>query len=101
MAQLPPNTPVQLRTVKSGSGQSAIVSKDDVPGGLPNVGYTVLLLGPHEIKDEEGNVTGTEEIVWTFFPGAPIKPSTTFGAGDEDITAREARERGIEWAKIQ
>ncbi len=61
----------------------------------PEVDFTVLLLGP----DRE---TG-KEVVWTFFPGEPISPSSVPAAGNagRQVTAAEAIGLGLEWAKIE
>jgi len=56
------------------------------------VAFTVIILGT-----EQG-----EEIVFTFHPGDPIKPSRLAKEGLWDkITVGQARELGFKWAKVR
>ncbi len=59
-------------------------------GTFPQVDHTVILLGP----GDEG------EIVWTFFPGDPVRPSSVPSSRAGTVTATEARRLGLEWVKL-
>lgn len=66
----------------------------EVAGGIqgPKTDFTIIILGP------EGN----EEVVFTFHPGAPIRPSRISAEGHhgQTVTVQEALKLGFEWAKI-
>lgn len=67
-----------------------------VEGALgPEVDFTVLLIGP----GRDG-----KEVIWTFFPGEPINPSSLPAEGDTahgtKVSVARALELGLEWAKI-
>ena len=55
---------------------------------------TTILLGP----GDDG-----AEVVWTFFPGEPVKPSRIRAQGREGqkLPAWEAHELGLDWVKIE
>lgn len=59
----------------------------------PEVDFTILIIGP-----EKG-----EDVIYTFHPGDPIKPSTveaTTGLHNKRVSIREALEMGFEMGKI-
>lgn len=66
----------------------------ECPSGAPReaVGFTVIILG-----QEKG-----EEVVFTFHPGDPIRPSRlpAEGRAGSKVTAREAKALGFTWAKL-
>lgn len=94
LADLPADTEVTLDDRK-GVGQVMPVVQG-VQG--PQVDFTVLLLGP--TREDP-----TKECVWTFFPGEPISPSQVPATGETahgtKVTAAQAIELGLEWAKIE
>jgi len=66
-------------------------------GTLEHAFFSVIILGPNEEEPEE------PEMVWTFHPGAPVRPSMTKvtpGVVSELVTVSEARDRGFQFAKV-
>jgi len=66
-----------------------------VPGKRSqSVNFTVLLVGDH----------GGKEVVYTFHPGDPVRPSSLPDAGDykkgDQITVKEAKDLGFNYGKI-
>jgi len=89
-------TRVKLDDRKGTSKVSALVEQSSVNAELLEVDYVVLLVGPH--PEDPGL-----EVVWTFHPGPPIRPSEVPASSElvnKVITAREALELGLEWAKL-
>lgn len=65
-----------------------------VPGRREQpVDFVVLLIG-----EEDG-----QSVVFTFFPGDPVRPSSVLveGLSQRTITAARAIEMGFEWAKVK
>jgi hypothetical protein len=95
LSDLPATTTVELRDPKGTGKAEAIVRfpKSEAESRRPFVPYVVIILGP---TDEGG------ECVWTFHPGPPIMPSThpTPTEGSETMTAKEALDLGLKFAKI-
>lgn len=94
LKDLDPETPVRMELGHKGEVPfvSALVSAEDVgKKGVP-VDHTVILLGPG----------GDGQIVWTFFPGDPIQPSTTEPSPETKAvkTVKDAIELGFEYGKI-
>ena len=89
LAKLDPSTPIVLDDRKGTGTVSATVK-----GALGEaVNFTVLILG-----QEQGR-----EVVFTFHPGDPVRPSsvkTEPGLHGKAVTAAEARAMGLETAKI-
>lgn len=91
LSDLSPEAMVTLRDPKNTGNVEAVT--EGVLG--PEVDFTVLLLGPSR---ESG-----EEVVWTFFPGEPIMPSSVkteeYGDGTK-VSVANALALGLEWAKV-
>ena len=68
------------------------MDKSDVPSNLTDTDFTTILLGP----GDDGL------IVWTFFPGPPIAPSTTTPSAETEAVkvAADAKELGFDYAKV-
>lgn len=93
LEELPEDTPVQIVKAHKGAIEEAacLVSPDGI--SRPKSEFTTILLGP----GKEG------EIVWTFFPGPPILPSSklwTKDLADEVNTAGKAIAKKFKWAKL-
>jgi hypothetical protein len=90
LAELPGNTPVKLADPKGTGFVEATAQLEDGPRSE----WTTLLLGPG--KDGQ-------ETLYTFFPGAPVKPSTL--AADHwngfTVKASEAIRLGLTVAKAE
>jgi len=71
---------------------TALVDKSNVSSELTEKDFTVILLGP----GEDGL------IVWTFFPGPPIVPSSTTPSEETDSvrTVADAIAIGFDYAKV-
>lgn len=90
-------TPVVLRDAHHGNALDddhyveADVTHD---GGGLNVDFTVALVGPRSRED-------ATPILWTFFPGDPVRPSQISATGNHGrvIDASDATGLGMEWAK--
>lgn len=95
LRDLPSDAVVTLDDRKGTGKVSAVVK--GVRG--PAVDFTVLILGRE--KDKEGN---EYEIVFTFHPGDPIRPSpvdATPGLHGKQISVTEAISMGLEMAKVE
>jgi len=70
---------------------SVLVNEKNIPSELTSVGFTTILLGPGEDGD----------IVWTFFPGPPIQPSTTEPSAETETisTVADAIAAGFGYGK--
>jgi len=70
---------------------TGFVEAECTAGRGPKVPHTIIILG-----QEQG-----EEIVFTFHPGEPIRPSRLASEGrvGQIITAKEALSLGFKWAK--
>lgn len=89
LASLPTDTVVTLDDRKNTGKVSAVV--DGVLG--PEVDFTVIILGP------EGGV----EVVFTFHPGEPVRPSQVqceTGMHGRRVTIAEAQTMGLAMAKV-
>ena len=86
---LPQDAQLQLVDPKAtGVCEAAVV------GGVSNlallaVDFSTLLVGP----GEEG------EVIWTFFPGPPIRPSSLKTEAGRILSWAEAKALGYEWVK--
>lgn len=94
LADLDPQTPVEMVLGHKGETPfvTALLRPKDIGGGGTPVDHTVILLGP----GKDGH------IVWTFFPGDPISPSTTKPSSDTKAakTVEDAMALGFEWGKV-
>lgn len=92
LASLDPETPVTMV-----DGHDTGFVSPVVPGlDRQPVGFTVMLVGPAGEEDET-------PIVWTVFPGEPVRPSSLKVedvASGTVLTAREALALGFELAKV-
>lgn len=91
---LDPQTPIRMELGHKGEIPyvTALLNPADVgQKGVP-VKHTVMLLGP----GEEGN------IVWTFHPGDPIRPSTTKPNSETEAakTVQDVINLGFQYGKI-
>ena len=86
---LDPKTPVRLEDPKNTGKVSAVVQ--GVLG--EKVDFFVIILGP-DAKNSE--------VIWTFHPGAPIRPSLVdaHGLTGKTVSARDAIEMGFDLAKV-
>ena len=94
LTELDPDTPVRMVLGHKGETPfvTALLSPRDIGmTGIP-VDHTVILLGP----GEDGL------IVWTFFPGDPIMPSSTEPSAETDAveTVEDAINLGFMYGKI-
>lgn len=96
LRDLPGDTLVTLEDPKGTGKVSAVVS------GVPEemVEFTIIILGPDE--DSEHNPIPDTETVWTFHPGAPIRPSqiNAQGVSGQTVSAEEAITMGFALAKV-
>ncbi|OGZ54061.1 MAG: hypothetical protein A3H64_00430 [Candidatus Ryanbacteria bacterium RIFCSPLOWO2_02_FULL_45_11c] len=91
-----PSDAIVVLDDRKGTGKVSAVVKG-VLG--PRVAFTVLILGRE--KDKEGN---EYEIVFTFHPGEPVRPSpvdATPGLHGKKVTVAETLAMGLEMAKIE
>ncbi len=87
---------ITLADPKGTGDLSAHVPSAEV-GTLEHAFFSVIILGPNKEEPEE------PEMVWTFHPGAPVRPSMTKvtpGVVSELVTVSEARDRGFQLAKV-
>lgn len=85
---LPHDTQLRLVDPKgTGLCDATVVGGVDV--ALLAVEHTTMLLGPGD----------NGEVVWTFFPGDPIWPSTVTAEPGKVISWAEAKALGFEWVK--
>ncbi len=91
LADLPTDTAVYLFDPKETSKVSAVVA--GVSGRMES--FTIIILGPEKIEDEE------VEVVYTFHPGAPVRASE-LPASEHlgQVTVAKAVELGFDLAKI-
>lgn len=92
--ELDESTPVEIVKAHKGANEEAacLVSPEGI--SRPKSDFTTILLGP-------GGDRG--EIVWTFFPGPPIQPTSTIWTqdlADRIKTAGDAIREGFKWAKL-
>lgn len=88
LASLDPETPVTLEDPKGTGTLSAVVT--GVHG--EEVAHATLILGPSE----------GAEIVYTFHPGDPVRPSSVRAEGMDGrrVTVAECRALGLDLAKV-
>ena len=93
LSDLHPETKVSLSDPKSTGKVTPEIERSALPGVLGQVDYTVAILG-----DEGGR-----EVVFTFHPGDPIRPSSVPSEGRTGswVSVAEALSLGLEFAKIQ
>ena len=94
LTDLDPQTPMKMVPGHKGETPfvTALLSPKDIGVAGTPVDYTVILLGP----GEDGH------IVWTFFPGDPISPSTTEPSPETKAaqTVEDAIKLGFMWGKV-
>jgi len=94
LSKLDPDTPIKMVLGHKGETPfvTVLIDKADVPSDLSKSEFTTILLGP----GEDGL------IVWTFFPGPPIAPSTTTPSAEtEDASVvSDAISLGFEYGKV-
>lgn len=94
LSELNPETPIKMELGHKGEDEFVfpIISQSDVPSRLSEVDFTTLLIGPG----------GDDLIVYTFFPGDPIMPSTTTPSEETESakTVRDAMRLGFEYGKV-
>jgi hypothetical protein len=99
LKDIDPETPIEIVKAHKGAETpdgsaieaACIVSRSDV--SRPRSDFTTILLGPG----------GDKEIVWTFFPGPPIAPSSmpwTQDMADSVTTAGDAIAAGFKYGKF-
>lgn len=87
IATLPESTRLELRDAHATGMVEAVIVGTPKTRALG----TCLIVGEH----------GGREVVFTFHPGAPIRPSTVPAAGAKrHVTVSEAKAMGLEWAKV-
>lgn len=93
LEDLPKDLPVVLDDEKETGQVSAEVNRDAISSEIGEVDYTVIILG------EEGG----REIVFTFHPGDPIRPSVIPAEGNvgKAMTVAEAIQLGFDYAKVR
>lgn len=91
---LPGDTPLEV--VVDGHDDRWKQAKFAAPPGfeLPRVGHTTLIIGP----DEDGS-NGGKDLVWTTFPGDPVRPDHSSELIGK-TTVAEALAQGFLWAKV-
>lgn len=88
LRSLEPSQVVTLLDPKSSGFVEAVAS---FSGDLPSSPFTVLIVGPHEGR----------EIVFTFHPGEPIRPSSVRSDQEgQRVTVDQALRLGLEYAKV-
>ena len=94
LSELPEDARIVLDDRKNTGKVSAVV-KGLPAQDMPKVDFLVAIIGPHP---ENPNV----DVVWTFHPGDPIRPSEVpaEGLAGTTVTVKEAVDLGLEWAKI-
>jgi hypothetical protein len=95
VARLCANSVAHIRPSPKGTGEMEMVVERTLDK-MPEVEFTTLLLGP----GDEGTDLANEEVVWTFFPGDPVRPSELKVDAQENISVKAARALGFKWAKI-
>ena len=95
LSDLPEDTRVTLDDRK-GTGKVSAVVKGLPVGMRPRVDFIVALMGPHPELPEV-------EVIWTFHPGDPIRPSEVpaDGLAGRIVSVKEAMDLGLEWAKLE
>lgn len=99
LSNVDPETPAQIvkahKGAKNPDGEpeeaACIIPASEVP--RPKADFTTILLGP----------AGDKEIVWTFFPGPPIAPSSrvwTQELADSITTVGDAINAGYKYGKF-
>lgn len=94
---LPGTAPVVLADPKGTGHWSAHVGREQLTEDLVAADFSVIILGPDE------SVPDGPEMVWTFHPGDPIRPSSVAakpGVESVTLTAHEAIARGFDLAKV-
>tara|TARA_Y100000287_G_C14218877_1_gene355084 strand:+ start:928 stop:1617 length:690 start_codon:yes stop_codon:yes gene_type:complete len=96
LASLDPATPISMEPGSKGNKPyvTVLVEKEDAPVEATEVEHTILIVGPFQDK---------EEIVYTFHPGDPIRPSSMrpSEATDNAKTAADAIALGFDYGKIK
>jgi hypothetical protein len=92
LLQVPQEAPVYLEDPKGTGKVSAVINRNQLEVELGIVNYTTLVVGP-----ENG-----EDVIYTFHPGDPIRPSTVSAQewAGKTVSPAEAIALGLEYAKI-
>lgn len=94
LADLDPSTPIRMELGHKGEDEfvTTLIDKADAPLEKLEVDFTVMLIGPGEGGD----------IVWTFFPGDPIMPSSMTPSTETESasTAQDAIDLGFSYGKV-
>lgn len=99
LASLDPETPCTMQKGHRGTVEfvAPIIARANLPEDRREVAFTTILLGPKDAKN--GDHT---EIVWTFFPGSAVPPSTmTPSEATAAVrTVADARALGFDYGKV-
>ena len=93
LSEVDPETPVEIVKAHKGALEEAACIIPASSVSRPEADFTTILLGPG----------GDKEIVWTFFPGPPIAPSSmpwTQELADSIMTAGDALDAGFKYGKL-
>ena len=93
LSEIDPETPVEIVKAHKGALEEAACIIPASSVSRPEASFTTILLGPG----------GDKEIVWTFFPGPPIAPSSmpwTQDLADSVTTVGDAIEAGFKYGKL-
>lgn len=91
--EINPETPVEIVKAHKGALEEAACIIPASSVSRPEASFTTILLGPG----------GDKEIVWTFFPGPPIAPSSmpwTQELADDVTTIGKAIAAGFKYGKL-
>lgn len=97
LGDIPDNAELVFSDPKD-TGKVELVWNNPPASARPKVDFVVMLVGPddHPVHGES-----PRNVVWTFFPGDPIQPSTILNLDNHGSTNKEhAAELGIEWVKV-
>ena len=93
LSEVDPETPVEIVKAHKGALEEAACIIPASSVSRPEADFTTILLGPG----------GDKEIVWTFFPGPPIAPSSmpwTQELADSVTTVGDALDAGFKYGKL-
>lgn len=93
LSEIDPETPVEIVKAHKGALEEAACIIPASSVSRPEASFTTILLGPG----------GDKEIVWTFFPGPPIAPSSmpwTQDLADSVKTVSAAIAAGFKYGKL-
>jgi hypothetical protein len=93
LSEIDPETPVEIVKSQKGALREAVCIIPASSASRSEEDFTTILLGPG----------GDKEIVWTFFPGPPIAPSSipwTQELADSVTTVGDALDAGFEHGEL-